>query len=109
MSHARNGGARGIAAALAAAATIALAGCGDLYSRETFTSSVMHKSPDEVRKNIGKPIAEDQSNPAQLTWVYENVTFDVENKNKRDPKAMVIFGPKDASGRQSVTEVKFGS
>lgn len=98
---------RVLGAVLLALALLVMAGCGDIYSREDFTTLIMNKSEVEVVKNIGKPAAVDASNPARVTWTYNSATFDMANKNARDAKAVVTLVPDAASGKLKVIEVKF--
>jgi hypothetical protein len=86
-----------------------LAGCGDIYSRTDFTTMVMGKSDKEVTKALGKPAGVEETDASHVTWTYKSGTFDLDNQNKRDSKAMVIFERKAPGGAMVVTEVKFES
>jgi len=101
--------ARVLGAAALVFAMLALGGCGDMYGRSDFTGFVMGKSEQEVVKIVGKADTVDDSNPARVTWTYKGRTFDFENQNKRDAKAVVTFERDSASGKLKVTEVKFES
>ena len=89
------------------AASTLIAGCGEINSREDFTSAVQSKSEDEVTKRLGKPTAVDSSDPAKVVWTYADRTFDVANPAKRDKVAAVIFGAADGRGKRSVVGVEF--
>ena len=91
--------------AVLAVAIFALAGCGDLYDRKDFETSVRDKSEDEVRKKVGKPAAVDSSNPERVTWTYNGTTFDPTNKNARDQKTVVVFKP--IGGKLKAVEVTY--
>lgn len=101
--------ARVLGAAALVIAMLAGSGCGEFYGRSDFSSYVMNKTEEEVVSKVGKADAVDNSNPARVTWTYKGKTFDYENQNKRDAKALVIFQRDGASGKLKVTEVKFES
>jgi hypothetical protein len=98
-------GSLGLVAATALAASFALAGCSGVSSRDDFAARVKDKSEQEVKKEIGKPAAVDNSKPDRVTWTYTSRTFNVENKNKVDPKTVVVFTP--AAGKLKVAEIVF--
>jgi hypothetical protein len=86
-------------------AAFTLAGCGDLYDRKDFETSVKDKSEEEVRKKVGKPVAVDSSNPERVIWTYNTTTFDSTNKNARDQKTVVVFKP--IGGKLKVVEITY--
>jgi hypothetical protein len=92
---------------IAAAAMLVLAGCQPVQTRDEFKGTVMNKTPAQVQDRLGKPNAIDETDPAKVVWIYHEVTFDIENKNKRDPKARVIFSRQETA--QNVIDVDFGS
>ena len=98
-------GSLGIVAAAALAASFVLAGCSGVSSRDDFAARVKDKSEQEVKKEIGTPAAVDSSKPDRVTWTYTSRTFNLENKNKVDPKTVVVFTP--AGGKLKVAEVVF--
>ena len=100
---------RGAAVGIVAAVMLCLAGCQPVQTREDFKGAVINKSPAEVENHLGKPDSIDNSNPSVIVWVYKGMTFDMENNNKRDPSARVIFGRQNAAGSESVIDVNFGS
>ena len=99
--------ARLLAAIFLVMATLIAGGCGDIYSRGDFTTLVMGKSDQEVIGKLGKPGAVNASDATHVTWTYNSETFDLDNKNKRDSKALVIFERKAPGNSLMVTEVRF--
>lgn len=84
---------------------IALAGCGNTYSRDDFMTGVMGKSEQEVKTQYGAPAAVDEANPDRVTWTYKRETFDLANQNRIDSKTTVIFeGP---AGSRHAVKVDF--
>jgi hypothetical protein len=98
---------RTAAVGIAAAAMLVLAGCQPVQTRDDFKGAVMSKTPAEVQTRLGKPDAIDESDPAKVIWIYHGATFDLENNNKRDPQARVIFNRQETA--RSVVDVQFGS
>ncbi len=94
-------------AAVLAVAGLSLGGCGDLYERADFATSVQGKSDAEVKKAVGKPASVDTSNPERVTWTYNSVTFNVGNANKRDAKTVVVFKPEGAGGKLRAVEILY--
>ena len=101
--------ARLLGAAALVIAMLALGGCGDMYGRSDFSGFVMGKSEQEVIKIVGKADTVDETNSARVMWIYKARTFDFENQNKRDARAVVTFERDSASGKLKVTDVKFES
>jgi hypothetical protein len=87
---------------------LAVSGCQPVQTRDDFKGTVMNKTPEEVQKKLGKPHSVDESDPSKLVWTYNEATFDIENNNKRDPAARVIFTRGEAV-KPSVIDVDFGS
>ena len=98
---------RTAAVGIAAAAMLVLAGCQPVQTRDDFKGTVMSKTPEEVQGRLGKPQAIDESDPSKVVWIYREVTFDIDNNNKRDPQARVIFSRQETA--PSVIDVEFGS
>ena len=98
---------RSLATALFAIATLALAACGDVYVHEEFNKLAMNKSDAEVQESLGKPTSVDATNPQHVLWTYYSKTFDVENQNKRDIKAVVVFEPDPATKKLKVVKVEY--
>lgn len=98
---------RGLGTAVCAIAMLLMAGCGDVYVHEEFDKLTMRKSEAEVVSLIGKPVSVDANNPAHVVWTYYAKTFDIENQNKRDIKAVVIFEPDAASHELRVIKVEY--
>ena len=100
---------RAAAIGIAVAAMLGLAGCQPVQTREDFKGTVMNKTPAEVQSHVGKPHAVDETDPSKIVWIYNDVTFNIENKNKRDPQTRVIFTRSEAPTKHSVIDVDFGS
>jgi hypothetical protein len=96
-----------LAATAVLAAGILLAGCSEMVSRTDFAARVKDKSDAEVAKVIGKPSAVDESKPDRVTWTYTSKTFNVDDRNKFDTKAVVVFSKAAANGKLMVTDVQF--
>jgi len=71
----------------------ALAACSDLRSREEFATLVTDKSQQDVVKALGKPSQIDDAQPPAVRYVYTSRTFHIENGNKVDGRAVVVFRP----------------
>ena len=98
---------RSLRTALFVIATLALAGCGDVYVHEEFNKLAMNKSDAEVKESLGKPTSIDATNPQHVLWTYYSKTFDVDNQNKRDIKAVVIFEPDPATKTLKAVKVEY--
>lgn len=99
--------ARVLGAVTLAVAMLAVTGCGEFYGRDDFKGYVMNKSDAEVAKRLGKPAVVNDSDPKRVTWTYNSVTYDVDNQNKKDSKALVIFKRDSQNGQLTVVEVQF--
>jgi hypothetical protein len=75
------------------ACALFLSACSELRSREDFAMLVNEKSPQEVVKELGKPGQVDDSQPTVVRYVYTSRTFHIENGNKVDGRAIVVFRP----------------
>jgi len=84
----------------------ALGGCAEKINREDFAQQLKGKTEPEVLKNAGKPDAKDETKSDRHVWTYNSRTFDVQNQNKFDARAIVIFTP-SSEGKMAVAEVKF--
>ena len=93
------------------AATLALgvvfAGCSEMLSRDDFAARVKDKSDAEVAKLVGKPTAVDSSKPNEVTWTYNARTFNVDERNKFDSKAVVVFAKGPSDGQLRAVDVRF--
>lgn len=98
---------RRVAAVTGVAACLVIAGCGEPLSRDDFAARVKDKSDTEVAKAIGKPAAVDTTAPDQVTWTYTSRTFNIEDGNKFDSKALVVFSKAGSNGGFRATDVKF--
>jgi hypothetical protein len=91
--------------AVAVAALVALAGCGELSNREDFASQLKNKTEPEVLKYAGKPAQVDSTDPNHVAWIYKSRTFDVPTR-KTDAETDVIFTA-SADGKLHVADVVF--
>jgi len=98
---------RGVAAIVVAAACFVLAGCSEMLSREDFATRVKDKSDKEVATLVGKPAAVDASQPDRVAWIYNARTFNIEQGNKFDTKAVVVFSKTAPEGKLKATDVVF--
>jgi hypothetical protein len=91
--------------ACALAALMLVAACSRPFSRDDFTTAVMGKSEQEVMTAIGKPASVKEDDAEHATWTYSRQTFDLNNQNRMDSSATVIFqGP---AGKRYATKVDF--
>ena len=105
----RSSTARRLAGLFAAAAFVTLAACakGGDYSRGVFHGLVTDKTPAEVERAIGKPVAVEKTADGEA-WVYQFKTFDNENMNKVDAKSVVVFAMA-ADGKPHVKSIDYTS
>jgi hypothetical protein len=96
-----------IAVVMLTAASLALAGCSEMLSREDFAAKVKDKSDKEVAKQIGKPASVAEVAPDQVAWTYNERTFNIEQGNKFDSKTVVVFNKGAADGQLRAVDVKF--
>ena len=92
--------------AAAAAALLALVGCGEKMSREDFQTRVQNANETEVRKKLGKPDAS-QSDGEGKVWVYNQKTFNIDKGNTFDARTLVVFKASAPGGEARVAEVRF--
>lgn len=97
---------RRVAAVTVLAASFVLAGCSEMLSRDDFAARVKDKSDAEVAKSVGKPAAV-ESAADKVTWTYNSKTFNIEQGNKFDSKAIVVFSKAAADGQLEATDVRF--
>lgn len=97
------------ALALAAAAVLALGGCGvgGGYQRGIFTGYVVDVPEDDIVAKIGKPDRIDATDPNAPKWVYKKKTFDPDNMNKGDEETIVVMKKDPATGKFKGAEVLF--
>ena len=95
------------AAVLALAGVFALAGCAEIYTRDDFTARVDGKSMEDVRATVGKPAKVDDGEAGVVVWTYERRTVDIENKNKRDSRSVLVFTTPASDDGARVSEVRF--
>jgi hypothetical protein len=96
-----------LAAVLALTGIVALAGCAEIHTRDDFTAKVDGKSMDDVRSVIGKPMKVDEGEAGAVVWTYARRTIDIENKNKRDERTVLVFTAPASNGGTRVSEVRF--
>ena len=84
-----------------------MAGCGDVYVHEEFDKSTLNKTDAEVLTAIGKPTTVDANDPQHVTWTYYAKTFDIDNQNKRDIKAVLTLQPDVVSHALKVVKVEY--
>ena len=101
--------ARRLAGLIAAVAFVTLAACakGGDYSRGVFHGLVTDKTPAEVEKAVGKPVAVEKTADGEA-WIYEFKTFDNENMNKVDARSVVMFAMA-ADGKPHVKSIDYVS
>jgi hypothetical protein len=85
---------------------VALSACSEMLSREDFAARVKDKSDKEVAQSIGKP-AQVAENGPNVTWIYNSRTFNVEERNKFDSKAVVVFSKAPSGDQLRAVDVKF--
>ncbi len=92
---------------LALAGLVALGGCAEIYTRDDFTTRVDGKSMEDVRAIVGKPLKVDEDEVGVVMWTYERRTIDIENKNKRDKRTVLVFTNTVSDDGARVSEVRF--
>src|SRR4026207_2370528 len=90
---------KAVGAVAAFALGLVFAGCSAMLSRDDFAARVKDKSDSEVAKLVGKPAVVDSSKPNEVTWTYNSRTFNVEERNKFDSKAVVVFAKTPTDGQ----------
>jgi hypothetical protein len=95
----------GVTAAIALG--FALSGCSEMLSREDFTARVKDKTDVEVKQDIGKPAAIDETRPNEVTWTYNSRTYNIEERNKFDTKTVVVFSKAGSDGKLKAVDVRF--
>lgn len=88
------------------AACLIFAGCSEMMSRDDFAARVKDKSDTEVAKIVGKPTAVENGGD-QVMWTYTSRTFNIQEGNKFDTKAVVVFSKAGTNGQLRATDVKF--
>ena len=77
------------------------------HSRGQFTGHVVGSTEDQITSKLGKPDDVDAKDPNKPRWIYKNKTFDPDNFNKVDEKAMIIM-EKNPEGKLVGKDVIFG-
>jgi hypothetical protein len=96
-----------VTAMAAVALGLALSACSEMLSREDFAARVKDKTDVEVKQEVGKPAAIDESGPDQVTWTYNSRTFNIEERNKFDEKTVVVFSKAGTDGKLKAVDVRF--
>ncbi len=96
-----------LAVGLALAGLLSLGGCAEIYTRDDFTTKVDGKSMEDVRAIVGKPLKVDEDEVGVVMWTYERRTIDIENKNKRDKRTVLVFTNTVSDDGARVSEVRF--
>lgn len=89
------------------AITLFVSACGELVSRDEFAGRVKDASESQVRKQAGKPTWIDDGTPGRVRWIYTARTFNIDDGNKFDKRAIVIFVPTGPEGALRVGDVQF--
>lgn len=93
--------------ALVLAAAALLAACSGAYTRGIFHGYVVGATEEQITSKLGKPDAVDASDPNALRWTYNKKTFDPDNMNKQDDKAVVVLKKDAQTGRFVGAEVVY--
>lgn len=96
-----------VAAIAAFSISFAIAGCSEMLSRDDFAARVKDKSDTEVAKLVGKPTAVESIAPDQVTWTYNSKTFNIQEGNRFDTKAVVVFSKAASDGKLTAKDVRF--
>lgn len=92
----------------AAAALLAIAGCGDVRSRSDFETLINGMSPVDVQAKVGKPAAVEESADT-IRWTYNKATFATSEKGSAqfDKKTIIVFRKPDGNVPGTVAEVRY--
>ena len=90
------------------AMVLVMVGCGaGTHSRGQFTGHVLGATEEQLTSKLGKPEEVDAKDPNRPRWIYKGKTFDPDNFNKVDEKAVIIL-EKNAEGKLVGKDVIFG-
>ena len=91
------------------AIALALGACsgGGTHSRGQFQGHVVGSSAEAIQTKMGKPDAIDDKDPAKPRWTYLKKTFDPDNFNKVDEKAIILL-ERNSDGIMAGKDVIFG-
>jgi hypothetical protein len=92
---------------LVVAGLFAIAGCGDLRSREEFVTLVKDKSTAEVRATIGKPAEVAEDSDGTIRWTYNSRTFNTDAGTQFDKKTIVVFRKSSADASAKMVDVVY--
>jgi hypothetical protein len=92
----------------AAAALVAIAGCGDVRSRSDFETLINGLSPVDVQAKVGKPAAVEESADT-IRWTYNKATFATSEKGSAqfDKKTIIVFRKPAGNVPGTVAEVTY--
>ncbi len=84
-------------------------GCsGGSHSRGQFHGHVVGSTGEQIEQKLGKPEEGEAKDPNKPRWIYKNKTFDPDNFNQVDPRAIVIL-ERNAEGKLIGRDVLYGS
>ena len=86
---------------------LALGCSAGTHSRGQFQGHVVGATEEEIVQKLGKPDEVDSKDPAKPRLIYMKKTFDPDNFNKVDVKAIIIM-EKNAEGKLVGKDVLFG-
>jgi hypothetical protein len=86
---------------------IAVACSAGTHSRGQFHGHVVGSTDEQIIGKIGKPDEVDSKDPAKPRWIYMKKTFDPDNFNAVDAKAIIIL-EKNTEGKLVGKDVLFG-
>lgn len=86
---------------------MAVACSAGTHSRGQFHGHVVGSTEDEIAQKIGKPDEVDNKDPNKPRWIYLKKTFDPDNLNAVDAKAIIIL-EKNPDGKLVGKDVVFG-
>jgi hypothetical protein len=92
----------------AAAALLAIAGCGDVRSRGDFETLINGMSPVEVKAKVGKPATVEESTDT-IRWTYNKATFATSEKGSPqfDKRTIIVFRKLAGNVPGTVAEVAY--
>ncbi|MSQ53268.1 MAG: hypothetical protein EXR28_15445 [Betaproteobacteria bacterium] len=86
---------------------VAVACSAGTHSRGQFHGHVVGSTDEQITQKIGKPDEVDNKDPAKPRWIYMKKTFDPDNFNAVDAKAIIIL-EKNTAGKLVGKDVLFG-
>jgi hypothetical protein len=86
---------------------VAVACSAGTHSRGQFHGHVVGSTDEQIVQKLGKPDDVDSKDPAKPRWIYMKKTFDPDNFNKVDEKAIILM-EKNTEGKLVGKDVLFG-